>query len=416
MFNVVETFSGIGSQAEALKNIGIEYKIANTVEWDINAILAYCLIHNKKIDIKQYSNVSDMEICEKLASSSLSMDGKKPAPMKTINNLPIELKRYIYTAIKETRNLIDITKVHGKDLPNDIDLLTYSFPCQDLSACAFWHGNKSGISKSAHNRSGMLWEIERILYERKENKQNLPKFLIMENVVAITQKVHAADFQIWKDELNDLGYENKVYILNSENFGIPQHRRRCYMISVLCNGDLRKKEKTARYFQTHNLEDANYAHKMIRKCIKLDKILKIDYSNHDYEAEALQSQPNDTPSRRKIFLDNDLLFSYKTGIKDVVVNTVTTKQDRNPNSGLVEFDSKRAGKSKWRYLTPRECFLLMGFTERDYENLQNGCKNLKIRNKPLYGTEKLVKLAGNSIVVNVLEALFKQIVEINEFL
>ena len=236
-YNIVELFSGIGSQAAALKNLGVKINTVGTSEWDVHAIVAYDMIHGGTDIPADIARMSKDELLEKMSHYTFSNSGKAPLEYEALRTYSVESLRYIYTSIKRNHNFVDISALEGKEMPDGIDILTYSFPCQDLSACAFWHGNKSGISKSAHNRSGMLWEIERILYERKENKQNLPKFLIMENVVAITQKVHAADFQIWKDELNDLGYENKVYILNSENFGIPQHRRRCYMISVLCNGD-----------------------------------------------------------------------------------------------------------------------------------------------------------------------------------
>ena len=125
-------------------------------------------------------------------------------------------------------------------------------------------------------------------------------------------------------------------------------------------------------------------------------------------------QPNNTPSRQKIYEENDLLLKNRK-INEIYVNTVTTKQDRNPNSGLLEYNSGREGKAMWRYLTPRECFMLMGFDEDDYEMAVND----DIRyygNKHLLTRDKLYKLAGNSICVDVLEALFKQIIEINELI
>ncbi len=82
--------------------------------------------------------------------------------------MPMHLKRRLYAAIKETRNMVSITDVMGSDIPDNIDLFTYSFPCRDLSLCGCWHGNKSGIARDAHNRSGMLWEVERILLEMNE--------------------------------------------------------------------------------------------------------------------------------------------------------------------------------------------------------------------------------------------------------
>ena len=91
---------------------------------------------------------------------------------------------------------------------------------------------------------------------------------------------------------------------------------------------------------------------------------------------------------------------------------MTTKQDRNPNSGLIMYKNWARGKTKWRYLTPRECFKLMGFDEEDFDKVISD-NPMVTKNRSLYSTEKLIKMAGNSIVVDVLEAIFRQILEIN---
>ena len=411
MFRVIETFSGIGSQAKALERINTEYEIVNTVEWDINAILAYCMIHKGEIDIKKYEDISEKEIITFLKSCTLSFDGKKPMHEKSLERMPIELKRKLYTAIKETNNLVSITDVKGSDIPEDIDLLTYSFPCQDLSLCGCWHGNKSGIAREAHNRSGMLWEVERILLEMDEQGRQLPRFLIMENVINILSKPHEKDFGDWKNTLENLGYYNHIYRLNSKNFGVPQKRERAYMISILCNNDKILRERVELYFKEHKLEGDDLELPWKRD-LKLEDILRLDYNNPKYKAEADASKPNDTPSRKQICIDNEMLFDGKK-IKDIYVNTVTTKQDRNPNSGLITYRNYKRGKTKWRYLTPRECFMLMGFDESDFDRVieDNPWVN---KGRKLYSTEKLIKLAGNSIVVDVLEALFRQILDINQ--
>jgi DNA (cytosine-5)-methyltransferase 1 len=95
------------------------------------------------------------------------------------------------------------------------------------------------------------------------------------------------------------------------------------------------------------------------------------------------------------------------------ITTITTKQDRNPNSGLIEFIPQQQGKSPYRNLTSRECFLLMGFDEVDYQKIieYNFPANV---GRNFFTDSKLIKMAGNSIVVNVLEAIFKQITEIEE--
>lgn len=411
MFRVIETFSGIGSQAKALTKIGRPFEIVNTADWDINAILAYCLIHKGKIDVDKYTEVSDENVTKFLKGFSLSSDGKKPMNDESFKRIPMNLKRRLYTAIKETNNLVSITDIRGEDIPENIDLFTYSFPCQDLSLCGCWHGNKSGIARNAHNRSGMLWEVERILLEMNEQGKELPRFLLMENVTNILSKPHKEDFGDWKSTLESLGYYNQIYRLNSKNFGIPQNRERAYMISVLCKNDKDIINAVKNYFEEHNLEK-DEAEKLKQRDLMLKDILCLDYKGvRKYKEEADASKPNNTPSRMKIFEDNDMLYDGKK-INEIIVNTVTTKQDRNPNSGLITYKNYARGKTKWRYLTPRECFKLMGFDEADFDKVISD-NPMVTKGRRLYSTEKLIKLAGNSIVVDVLEAIFRQIMDVN---
>ena len=412
MLKVIETFSGLGAQAKALERAGIEHTIVNTCDWDIGATIAYYLIHRHDQNTEINGDVSESDLNEFLAAHSISMDGKKPTNTDTLLKMSVEVKQLLYTAIKETRNLISITDVSGTDIPDDIDLLTYSFPCQDLSMCGYWHGNKSGISRCAHNRSGMLWEVERILKEMADAGKPLPHFLVMENVTNILSSTHKADFDDWKMTLESLGYFNKIYRLNAKDFGVPQKRERAYMISILCEKDIMKCMKICQYFEENDLQDIQTATRYSERKYKLRDVLKLDYSNGIYRTEADANQPNDTPSREKILLENDMLFDGQE-INEICVNTVTTRQDRNPNSGLVTYENGIAGKTKWRYLTPRECFLLMGFDERDYEHVIQ-CNPDYYAGKKLFTNEKLIRLAGNSICVDVLEAVFKQIAEIDE--
>lgn len=414
MFKVVEMFSGIGAQAKALERLGADFEIINTCDWDINAIIAYCRIHNGGIDTSISKDKTDEQIELFLKNKTLSMDGKKPLSEIAFKRLSPEFKRLLYSAIKQTRNFVSITDVHGDDILENADLLTYSFPCQDLSLCGCWHGNKSGIARDAHNRSGMLWEVERILKEMHLAKRQLPKFLVMENVTNILSSTHKKDFDDWKSTLVKLGYVNHIYRLNAKNFGVPQKRERAYMISILSNGDSNKEKLIEQYFKANNLEDDLVARDYRNRTFCLKDVLRLDYKKVQYRVEANLSQPNNTPSRIKIFEENDLLFDGKS-INEICVNTVTTKQDRNPNSGLIAYDNGAEGKAKWRYLTPRECFMLMGFDERDYDAVT--CDNPEYKkNYKLLTNEKLIKMAGNSICVDVLEALFKQLIELNDLL
>ncbi|MGO5179477.1 DNA (cytosine-5-)-methyltransferase [Catenibacterium mitsuokai] len=411
MFKVIETFSGIGSQAKALERIGSDFEIVHTAEWDIYSTLAYCLIHRGCIDVEKYANVSDEEIMKFLSNKTLSADGKSEMSKRYFDEITSKGKRLLYTAFKETRNLGSITDISWKDIPEDIDMLTYSFPCQDLSLCGFWHGNFSGIDRNSGNRSSLLWEIERILFEINNHKRRLPKFLVMENVKAILSSRHAKNFGEWKDELESLGYINHIYQLNASNFGIPQKRVRVYMISIFCGNDEALKENVRTYLKNHDLNDFDYYH---HEKINLDTILKTDYSENIYFKEAVENIPNNTPSRREIYNTNThLVVDGKT--QNIDVNTLTTKQDRNPNSGVIDFPNDIDKKSNFRYLTPRECFLLMGFDESDFDKVVNNNFQLTNRkNNMAFKKERLHKMAGNSIVVTVLESIFRQLQEIDE--
>lgn len=106
--------------------------------------------------------------------------------------------------------------------------MTYSFPCQDLSLA----GLGKGMSKGSGTRSGMLWEVERILDECNEIN-SLPQVLLMENVPQVIGSNAIKDFQKWREKLENLGYSNYIEILNAKDYEVPQNRERCFMVSIL---------------------------------------------------------------------------------------------------------------------------------------------------------------------------------------
>ena len=143
----------------------------------------------------------------------------------------IEFDKYAMQSLNEIHNTNfetkDITKVSAKDLgiidtENITYLLTYSFPCTDLSLA----GKRAGMDRESGTRSGLLWEVERLLKETKEK----PQILIMENV---PQVLSANGWREWNVFLESLGYSNYAQVLNAKNFGIPQNRERCFMVSIL---------------------------------------------------------------------------------------------------------------------------------------------------------------------------------------
>ena len=358
-----------------MEKLNIEHEIINTIEWDINAIYAYDIMHH---DNNSSSNLSKNEILERLANVTLSPDGKQPFSDNGMRRLKEEKLQKLYAAINRNRNLCDITQVSGDMIPDDTDLLTYSFPCQDLSIGSAWYNNDNdGIKKGSKTRSGLLWEVERILKERAEMNFPLPKFLLMENVNTITSPKHNPNFVQWQEELSMLGYTNKVYKgLNALNFGIPQSRSRTFMLSI-----------RSREIEPEEISNLDY-------CIESNLA---DYLRFDYLEEAIAATPNYTPSRRKIYERNRLLAENGI-VKAEYTNTISTKQDRNPNAGII------LQNNRMRYLTPRETFLLMGFPEYKFEKL------IRINgNNKFFTNSHLYRMSGNSIAVDVLTKIFQEI-------
>jgi len=275
-----------------------------------------------------------------------------------------------------------------------------------------FHGYNKGIDRDADNRSSLLWQVERILKERFELKMCMPKFLLLENVPALLAERHKNNFNEWKQILKEMGYHSKVYKLNALDFGLPQNRERVLMISILTKNNSAIENTIDEYFDNNDLQKPEYRKELNIQQLDINKALKTDYNNTVYLNEAIECQPNDTVSRRNIWEKNLKITDLNGNIISDKVATLTTKQDRHPNSGnlKVNFDN---GKSSFRYLTPRECFILMGFYEEDYERLIDN--NVHIRsNAMLFSRDKLIRLAGNSIAVNVLEAIFTQIEYINK--
>jgi DNA (cytosine-5-)-methyltransferase len=407
---MIETFSGIGSQTQALKNLRIDHKVVAIAEWDISAMYAYDILHNGEQDIKSLRHHTKESLISVLSRYNLSSNGKNPITPKALKSMSIAQLKAIYLSIERNNNLVDISEVHSQDLP-DADILTYSFPCQDLSVSGYWHNNTSGIDRDAENRSTLLWQIERILKEYVASQKKLPRFLLMENVSNILSQRHIDNFNEWKTFLESLGYINKVYTLDARNFGVPQARKRTFMLSVLAENDIEIR-RIDEYLNANDLQTFKTT-----QLKNISDFLRLDYSVEKYKKEAIESTPRFTESRKKFFRDN-IVLATGTKINASAAKTVTTKQDRNPNSGIIKYaknDYLVEWNTHYRNLTPRECFMLMGFKEEQFDLLLlNNFENKK--GSYFLTASKLIKMAGNSIVVPILEEIFKQMEEIKKIL
>jgi len=198
-FRVFETFAGIGAQRKALSNLAkinkINFEVVAIAEWDIYANFAYEAIHYKKRLTKK---VNEVFLNEYLLKTDLSKDSKTPLSDSAKLKLPLELKREIYNTNQNIKNIGSVVNMYDRyrdfGLVGNVDLLTYSFPCQDLSNAGNFHGFNKGIQKGT--RSGLLLEIEALLKKLYDNKEELPKYLLMENVRSLISDKHLPDFKI----------------------------------------------------------------------------------------------------------------------------------------------------------------------------------------------------------------------------
>lgn len=368
---VFEAFAGIGAQAAALKRMNINYEIVGISDWFIDAIECYAAIHckGKKVDVPE----SIDEVDEYLSRFTFSADSVKPFNIKRLTE---DQRRDLYRANKKANNYGSITELKGCNMP-ETDLLVYSFPCQDLST----GGLGKGMSKGSGTRSGLLWEVERILNELNELGR-LPKYLLLENVKTIKASANLKDLNQWLAFLESIGYQSdECMILNALDFGIPQDRERAFIISHLGSklnlGDRISKKKKPRSFE-------------------IGDFILTDYdSDPALRTEADMAQLNKTPSRDVMWKINGI----DPITRDTTVRTITCNMDRTHTAALFKYEGIKG--DTYRRLTLREAFLLMGFTTEEY-----------LRAASLgFSYRKLNKLIGNSIVVNVLVSIFEAMFE-----
>ena len=222
---IIELFGGYGSQYMALKYLGANVESYKLVEWEVAAIEAYTRFHH------EYKHFDCDDLTSALYNLGISNDGKVPMTLEQIERRSDEWKQKVYNNIRSSNNLVNILTTKGKDLEIvEKDkyeyIMTYSFPCQDLSLA----GKGAGLAEGT--RSGLLWQVERILLELKDLNE-LPQILLMENVPMILSPKYRDDFAKWDLALSKLGYKSYVKNLMATDYLIPQIRNRTFMISIL---------------------------------------------------------------------------------------------------------------------------------------------------------------------------------------
>ena len=363
MLKLLSLFSGIGAFEKALENIDEPFELINYCEIDKYANKAYSLIHN----------------------------------------------------VDENLNLGDITTIDTSKLSN-VNMITYGFPCQDISNA----GKQAGFHDNNGNRtrSGLFFEALRIIEDLQ------PKFAIAENVKALTTKKFKAEFEIVLKSIEKAGYTSYWALLNAKDYGVPQNRERVFIISI--RNDIE-----------HGF-DFPKPYPLKRRLIDvLETNVDIKYYLSQTAMDGLLLHRNKESSKGNGFgfkgcrdpYGYSFAITTKEGQRECsnyidtsdpkviqIGNCKPTRTRENPNQGRI-YDINGISptlnccsggnrqpyifneKSSIRRLTPKECFRLMGFDDSDVDILSdNGISNTQ-----------LYKMAGNSIVVDVLEEIFVEL-------
>lgn len=393
---VFEAFAGYGSQSLALERLkkdfpSFDYEIVGISEIDKHAVQAYNALHP---GVKNYG---------------------------------------------------DISRINWDDVP-DFDLFTYSSPCQDFSVA----GKGAGGTEGSGTRSSLLWECRRAIVSKR------PKFLLLENVAALVSNKFRPLFNKWQAELLSYGYSNFAKVLNSKDYGVPQNRYRIFLVSIL--GDvsyhfpkpfpLEKRlkdvledevpekyylsDKMLEYFRRVN-EDLSHGHKFkpkseddVATVIKANPAANADDNYIEYEDPTICQRPHGfnrggvhhvAPTiTGNTFQYNNLVVQRKTVVGDVngespcitsacgagggttpMVTDASLEEVRTEDF-REQIRGHSATNNRIRKLTPRELFRLMGVDDQDIDKIQaTGISD---------SAQK--KLAGNSIVVDVLYHIFRK--------
>lgn len=322
---LIELFSGIGAQAKALKNLNVDFEHYRSCEIDEKAVKAYNAVHGTNFEP---SSITDIK------GSDLGIE---------------ELDKYLY-------------------------IMTYSFPCQDLSMV----GVKRGMSKGSGTRSSLLWEVQRLLEEMEPDKR--PQVLLMENVIAVHNKLNIGNFMKWHDELEGLGYTSFWFDCNAKDYNVPQSRTRCFMVSV------NTVQKTL--FEYPEPRELSRTWRDI-----VETGVTSNLSNYMKDRIKSIYKTLNLPEGVSV-----VTASCDQSVCDTYIPCILTSCDVSPrykNMGALVITTQGDNRDI-RFITSKEAWQFMGFDVSDYEKAA-----------PLFSEAQMFKFAGNSIVVDVLMYIFR---------
>jgi len=462
----IELCSGIGAQIKGINKTDLfNTEVIATADLDKEVVVSYAAIHcgltNEMINSYQYYP-SKEEMVDKLTKKRLGYNFKKDEPydwakLSKKKDKTKGIEKY-WLADHISHNLGDMMQI--KSLP-DCDLLTYSTPCTDLSIAGKQEGLKwtcqdcgceydpseldvdtrytcpeCGSHNIKSTRSGLLYEVERLLVNAKENN-NLPKFLLMENVDALISKKYIGSFNNWINRLDNLGYDSYYQTINAKNTGIPQNRNRIFCISILKDIDTKQFDFPKPFDTVIRLKDMlETDEEVLEKYFLSDGVQRrLQITDPKFEKNIVGTTIGKDCTRfgkRELVYQEDSIMGALTATdykqpKQILVDTNEPihiadlcsekfqrmhEQSRRVYSedgiapamhtcggGNTEPKVERDNLRIVRKLTPKKAHRLMGFDDVDYER----CKAVGMSDTQGY------KQSRNSIVTNVIALLIEHL-------
>lgn len=356
---VATVFSGIGAPEQALKKLNIDYDIVFACD-------------NDEIELKE----SFEDIKRNFKKSQYSDINKYVSDIYSNTKKPKYVKQSYFANydIDEERWYPDIRFLDGKKYKNNIDIFIGGSPCQSFSII----GKRGGLEDA---RGTLFYEYARLVKEMQ------PKVFVYENVPGMLVHDGGNTWKVIQNVFKSLGYKIKYQVLNSKDYGIPQNRKRLFVVGI------KKQYPDFSFPEPFELqktmfdfleEEVNFRHYLGKKGFEF--VTNPNYKNRArVNKEIIQTEK----ANQQFNWNGDFVFEELEKVKD------------NPKimtrAYVGDFEGK---KGVIRQLSYRECMRLMGFSD-DYK--------IVVPNVPAY------RQAGNSIVVNVIEEIIKEIFKVVDF-
>lgn len=313
----------------------------------------------KEIEVFHFPSKEIM--VEELQAKNLGYDFEKGKHTITMKTNIDKVKQY-YIADKLSKNLGDISKV--EILPY-VDMVTYSFPCTDLSVAGKGEGmvNKCecghtwdidfsdanndicrvcGKRVQKSTRSGLLGQVQRLVSVAKE-ENTLPKYLLMENVKNLIGKKFKPQFDSWIAWLDSIGYNTYYQVLNAKHYGIPQNRERIFAISIRKDIDINGytfPEQIPLATRLKDVLEQNVDEKYYLPDERIEKILN-SMAQSIIEANTCLIQPVDRDYKKKnqtreVHIeskDDGVSYALRTNGETMVIEPfIAASRGRNPEN------------------------------------------------------------------------------------